>query len=359
MRRCCSSDRAGPAHRHLDLEASGGKRALSVLAQGVLFVALMNINESRGLAVRWDNETLTTGSTLAAVARGFWIAVGTLAMVVVTGCDNGASPRGASGSGGRSVGAGSGGALSGGSTGSGGSVGSGGSGGSTGTGGSAGSVGATGGAGGTTDAAWLAPPVVPDAIKVPAGATVVLRLHATGAQVYACTASSVGGAGGAGGAGGMAGMAGAGGAGTSAAGGSAGGQGGAATTTYSWVLKAPDARLFDRTGTEVGIHSAGPTWTSSVDGSAVVGMKVEQANAPMADAIPWLLLRAASTSGRGVFSTVTFIHRVETMKGKAPTVGCDASAVGTETRVDYAAEYFFYQGGIGTDTDGGADATAG
>ena len=170
--------------------------------------------------------------------------------------------------------------------------------------------------------AWLASPAVPPALTVPAGAELAVHDRGVGVQIYTCTAS--------------------GGTGTSGANVDSG------ATTYAWVLKAPDATLFDACGVEVGSHGAGPQWTSTVDGSAISGAKVMQADAPLAGAIPWLLLRATSTSGAGVFSDVSYVQRVNTSGGKAPATGCDASTVGSETRVDYSADYYFYTGGAGS-----------
>src|SRR5258708_4238960 len=78
---------------------------------------------------------------------------------------------------------------------------------------------------------------------------------------------------------------------------------------FAWTLKRPDATLTDKDGRDVGSHGAGPTWTSK-DGSAVVGKKMAQSDSPDAAAIPWLLLRAESTTGAGVFTSVTFVQRV-------------------------------------------------
>ena len=174
----------------------------------------------------------------------------------------------------------------------------------------------------TTDSTWLTPPTTAAALVAPFGATIKAHFHATGAQVYTCTVSS-----------------------TSGGGPGGGGSATPASPPYGWVLKGPDSQLFDEAGAVVGRHSVGPTWASSLDGSSVVGTKVAQSTAPRAGAVPWLLLRASSTSGAGVFSTVTFIQRVETVGGVAPPDGCDAHAVGSETRSDYSADYFFYEGG--------------
>ena len=149
-------------------------------------------------------------------------------------------------------------------------------------------------------------PEVPAAIRVPAGAKLVEKLHATGAQVYGCAAAADG--------------------------------------KYGWTLKRPDATLTDAAGAAAGKHGAGPSWTAK-DGSAVTGAKVAQADAPAADAVPWLLLRATSTTGKGKFSAVTFIQRLGTKGGKAPAIGCDAAHKDAELPVSYSADYYFYAGG--------------
>ena len=176
-------------------------------------------------------------------------------------------------------------------------------------------------------AAWLTPPAnLPSAIAVPSGTTLAIHDHGVGTQIYTCTAS--GGAGGAGG----------------------GADGG--TISYSWVLKGPDAILSDATFAQVGMHGVGPTWTSS-DGSMISGTKLAQANATASDAIPWLLLRATSTGGAGVFANVTSVQRLNTAGGVAPSTGCGAGTVSTETSVNYSADYYFYIGGSGAGGAGG------
>jgi hypothetical protein len=148
-------------------------------------------------------------------------------------------------------------------------------------------------------------PEVPAAIRVPAGAKLIEKLHASGAQVYGCAA---------------------------------------ADGKYGWTLKRPDATLTDAAGAVAGKHGAGPSWTAK-DGSTVTGAKAAQADAPAADAVPWLLLRATATSGHGRFSAVTFIQRLGTKGGKAPATGCDAAHNGAEQPISYSADYYFYAGG--------------
>jgi len=153
-------------------------------------------------------------------------------------------------------------------------------------------------------AAEAPPKDVPAAIQVPAGAKLVAHLRGMGDQIYKCTASG---------------------------------------TAFAWALQRPDAKLKEMSGAEAGTHGAGPSWTAK-DGSTVNGKKMAQADAPAPDAVPWLLVQATSTTGKGRFSGVTYIQRLGTKGGKAPAAGCDAKTAGTETRARYSADYYFYSG---------------
>jgi hypothetical protein len=106
----------------------------------------------------------------------------------------------------------------------------------------------------------------------------------------------------------------------------------------SWVFQSPSAVLFEDGRRVVGIHYAGPTWQST-DGSKVVGSKLTAATVD-ADAIPWLLLKAASTAGSGIYADITFIQRLHTKGGLAPTQA--GSFDGQQALVPYSAEYLFY-----------------
>ena len=109
----------------------------------------------------------------------------------------------------------------------------------------------------------------------------------------------------------------------------------------SWDFVAPVATLSASANYhgEVGIHYAGPTWESN-SGSKVVAKRVDGCS-PDSTAIPWLLLVAASTSGPGIFSSVTYIQRVNTTGGLPPTA--PGSSVGVMQEVPYTAEYYFYR----------------
>ena len=112
-----------------------------------------------------------------------------------------------------------------------------------------------------------------------------------------------------------------------------------APPTYAWVFKAPEADLSGSDGGKIGRHYAGPTWEAA-DGSKVVGTLLASAAAP--GNIPWLLLASKSTTGKGIFSKVTYVERVFTAGGVAPNSDADAAHVRTQVRVPYTATYIFY-----------------
>jgi hypothetical protein len=143
---------------------------------------------------------------------------------------------------------------------------------------------------------------VPQQLQPPAGQQLVSQAHAKGDQVYTCTED---------------------------------------VTQYTWMLKAPDAKLFDKDGKPFGKHFAGPSWEAN-DGSRVTGSAVASVPSPDANSIPWLLVQVVSREGTGVLSRANFIQRLNTKGGKAPSSGCDEAHAGQELRVPYSADYFFY-----------------
>jgi hypothetical protein len=144
-------------------------------------------------------------------------------------------------------------------------------------------------------------PVIPEGLGVPAGNKLAFVLDGVGAQIYDCKAAADGGA--------------------------------------SWVFRAPEAELF-RHGRLAGTHYAGPTW-EGLDGSTVVGARVSGVTVD-ASAIPWLLLKGTG-SGKGRMGKVTYLQRLETVGGLAPSSGCDATTVGAVADVEYSALYVFYE----------------
>ena len=109
---------------------------------------------------------------------------------------------------------------------------------------------------------------------------------------------------------------------------------------YEWAFVAPEADLFDAGGNKIGKHYAGPHWEST-DGSRIVGTVKERADAPRADAIPWLLLTAKSDGPNGSFGRFTAVQRLNTVGGMPPAAGCSQSALGAIERVPYTADYYF------------------
>lgn len=150
----------------------------------------------------------------------------------------------------------------------------------------------------------VARPNAPAEIAIPEDHKVVLMAIAKGVQIYDCVA-----------------------------------EGGGAP---AWKLHAPRADLFDESGAQIGNHFGGvdknlppgPYWELK-DGSRVHAGK--PANAPNPGSIP--LLRLEADTGTGVFSKASFVHRLETTGGVAPTGAC---TTGKQTEVPYTAKYYFY-----------------
>ncbi|GGX32542.1 DUF3455 domain-containing protein [Undibacterium squillarum] len=109
---------------------------------------------------------------------------------------------------------------------------------------------------------------------------------------------------------------------------------------FAWTFVAPQADLYQVSGAKTGDHGAGPYWAMA-DGGRIVGEVVAKADAPDANAIPWLLLKVKSNAGSGAFANVKSVQRVATTLGKAPATGCDATTEGSEIQVPYTASYNF------------------
>jgi uncharacterized protein DUF3455 len=112
--------------------------------------------------------------------------------------------------------------------------------------------------------------------------------------------------------------------------------------TQTWIFVAPDATLYSDAGFQgqIATHFAGPTWQSN-GGSAVLGKKLV-ACTPDVTAIPWLLLAGVTSHGPGPLDGTTYIQRVSTTGGLAPT---DPGTTGQIANVPYTAEYYFYKQG--------------
>ncbi|UUU29703.1 DUF3455 domain-containing protein [Streptomyces sp. CA-210063] len=112
-------------------------------------------------------------------------------------------------------------------------------------------------------------------------------------------------------------------------------------TDGAWKLLEPAATLWDRNDRSrrtVALHSRGPVWVSTVDGSAVNAAAV--ASSAKEGTIPELLLQSTTTRGTGVFANVSYIQRLNTRGGVAPTAACTGA---DQVSVPYSATYAFYK----------------
>lgn len=146
-------------------------------------------------------------------------------------------------------------------------------------------------------------------VDVPTGSQLLLHLYGKGVQLYVCAP--------------MAGD----------------------SSRYVWTSTGARAVLFSKDDKQVGKHYFNaehkPVWELT-DGSSVVANKLRQADAPVANAVPWLLLQAVSGTDIGGLKGTTLIRRINTKGGKAPAAGADAAHKGQMLEVEYSAEYLFY-----------------
>jgi hypothetical protein len=172
----------------------------------------------------------------------------------------------------------------------------------------------------------VTPPAVPANLQVPPGATPFLVGHGVGTQNYICLPSGAG---------------------------------------FSFVLFTPQATLFADNGKQIITHYFSPnpfeggtiraTWQDSHDTSTVWASATPATTSTdpafvEPGAVAWLLLQVVGSQsgpiGSNKLTPTTFIQRVNTSGGLAPSTGCSSSAdVGHEEFVPYTADYIFYTGG--------------
>lgn len=173
-------------------------------------------------------------------------------------------------------------------------------------------------------AGQVTPPPVPPDIQVPAGNESFLVGHAVGTQDYICLPAGSG---------------------------------------VAFKLFTPQATLFKDNDKQISTHffspnpdengTIRPTWQDSLDTSAVwgevkPGNASSDANYVQPGAIPWLLVTVVGsqdgTIGRNLLTSTTFIQRVNTTGGLAPSTGCASPTdIGTQAFVPYTADYYFFQ----------------
>ncbi|HEY7273637.1 MAG TPA: DUF3455 domain-containing protein [Actinoplanes sp.] len=147
----------------------------------------------------------------------------------------------------------------------------------------------------SSDVRAVAVPIIPEAIRPPAGSIPIgAYVVASGTQTYTCVDAA----------------------------------GFPAAST-------PEAQLI---GTGGAIHHfAGPSWQSRRDKSLVTATKT--ASSKRAGTIDELLLTVNSRSGHGILEKANFINRLFTSGGTAPAGPCE---VGAKVSVPYKAVYVFW-----------------
>jgi len=150
---------------------------------------------------------------------------------------------------------------------------------------------------------------IPDSLKVPEGNKLMLQAFARGVQIYQVQRSA------------------------------------ADPTVFVWVNSAPSATLYANANftNQIGTHFVGPSWqfTKGPAKEEKVVAKKEKGITVDATAIQWLLLKAVpSLSSPG--NKVTYIQRLNTHGGLAPTTGADEAHLGQVINVPYTATYLFY-----------------
>jgi hypothetical protein len=111
--------------------------------------------------------------------------------------------------------------------------------------------------------------------------------------------------------------------------------------SYVWSFVAPDATLYE--GARSAARLASPNLLESTDDRSSVSGVVRSSQSAGANNLPWTVMRARPVGDSGLFAGVTSIQRVNTSGGIAPAGGCNADNVGSEARVSFSADYYFYK----------------
>ena len=167
----------------------------------------------------------------------------------------------------------------------------------------------------------LTPPSVPADIQVPPGNQAAFVGHAVGTQNYVCLP---------------------------------------ADDAFKFVLFTPQATLVGDDDLQLTTHYFSPnpaeggtiraTWQDSRDSSTVLARATNSSSDPnfvAPGAIAWVLLQRvgsqAGPNGGDALTGTTFVQRLSTTGGVAPSTGCETSTdVGHQAFVPYTADYFFY-----------------
>jgi hypothetical protein len=108
-------------------------------------------------------------------------------------------------------------------------------------------------------------------------------------------------------------------------------------------LRTTQVRLLNsRAGQSVGKYYGPPATWESDDGSKINGTQIAVSPAPQGN-IPLQLVKTSPAIGEGVMKGISFIQRVQTKGGVAPSAVCDATILEAKQIVNYQADYIFYK----------------
>lgn len=151
---------------------------------------------------------------------------------------------------------------------------------------------------------------IPDSLKVPEGNRLVDDGYATGFQIYQVKRSA------------------------------------SDPNVFAWVNIAPLATLYQKPDftNQMSLHFAGPTWLLTKGpnkGQRIVGKRIQGITVDET-AIQWLLLQAVDELS-SADNTITYVQRLSTVGGLAPTTGADEAHLGKLDSIPYTAHYLFYE----------------
>lgn len=146
---------------------------------------------------------------------------------------------------------------------------------------------------------------LPDAVKVPDGQKVMMETVGVGEITYECKAKA------------------------NAAG------------EMEWFFVGPKAVLNDRSGKAVGSYFGPPATWQANDGSKLTGTQLAVAPSSSGN-LPYQLVKANPAEGKGAMHGVSYIQRVATQGGVAPSSQCSAANKGEKQIVKYQADYIFW-----------------
>ena len=115
-----------------------------------------------------------------------------------------------------------------------------------------------------------------------------------------------------------------------------------AADAHEWVFVGPKADLNSRGGAKLGTYFGPPATWAANDGSRITGAQVAVAPNGTGN-IPSQLVKANPAVGDGAMAGVSYIQRVATQGGVAPTGPCDKSSLGRKETVKYQADYIFWK----------------